>query len=91
MESLAIFVGFLLLFMFVTTLGAFILSFIKKKWATILATIFSTIAAGFSVLFIFGADGSRNMIIIGATILVIIIVSGVNIVKNWGHKNAVEI
>jgi hypothetical protein len=65
MESLALFVGFMLLGMFIGGPVALGLSFIKIRFFKILAIVLAAPIFGLGLLMAFNADGSRNMIIIG--------------------------
>lgn len=65
MESLALFVGFMLLGMFIGGPVALGLSFIKIRFFKILAIVLAAPIFGLGLLMAFNADGARNMLVIG--------------------------
>jgi hypothetical protein len=65
MESLALFVGFMLLGMFIGGPIALALSFIKIRFFKIVAIVLAAPVFGLGLLMAFNADGTRNMLIIG--------------------------
>lgn len=65
MESLALFVGFMLLGMFIGGPVALGLSFIKMRFFKILAIVLAAPIFGLGILMAFNADGTTNLLVIG--------------------------
>lgn len=65
MESLALFVGILLLGLFIGGPIAFGISFIPRRWAKILAIVLAAPITGLGLLLVFGSEGGMNIIVIG--------------------------
>lgn len=65
MESLALFVGLLLLGLLIGGPIALAISFINFRWAKILAIVLAAPITGLGLMLVISADGSRNVIIIG--------------------------
>jgi ABC-type glycerol-3-phosphate transport system permease component len=68
MESLAIFVGYLLLAMLLSTIAGFSLAFIKAKWARILAVALSLPGAILGLILLSDSGNLNSNIILIAVI-----------------------
>lgn len=65
MESLALFVGLLLLGLFIGGPVAFGISFIPNRWAKILAIVLAAPITGLGLMLAFGSEGGMNILLIG--------------------------
>lgn len=78
MESLALFVGLLLLGLLIGGPIALAISFISFRWAKILAIVLAAPITGLGLMLVLSADGSRNVIIIGSIASISAIAAVVN-------------
>ncbi|MEY3407842.1 MAG: hypothetical protein RL038_903 [Actinomycetota bacterium] len=65
MESLALFVGLLLLGLFIGGPVALAISFIPTRWAKILAIVLAAPITGLGIMLALSADGGANLWLIG--------------------------
>jgi hypothetical protein len=89
MESLAIFVGFILLAIYLSTFIAFGLSFINNKVVRIIVYVLSSFSFGMGI-FLISALQNFNGIVVGGIPIVISILSTVNSIRARNRGKAKE-